>query len=84
MIRRLFVWGLAFGLLAAMVIGVAVAVAYRSMPEFDELKSNQEGQTIVVRARDGTELVTLGPSYGRWLHYGDIPSVMKDAMVAVE
>jgi penicillin-binding protein 1A len=26
----------------------------------------------------------MGPSYGEWLHYADIPEVMKSAMVAVE
>ena len=39
---------------------------------------------IVVRARDGTELVCLGPSYGKWLDYEEIPPVMHDAMVSVE
>ena len=39
---------------------------------------------VVVRARDGTELVSLGPSYGKWLDYKDIPQVMREAMVSVE
>ncbi|MDP9056711.1 MAG: PBP1A family penicillin-binding protein [Pseudomonadota bacterium] len=55
-----------------------------NLPGFDEMKSSQNGQTIVVRARDGTELVALGPSYGRWLSYGQIPDVMKDAIVSTE
>jgi len=38
----------------------------------------------VVRARDGTEIVALGPSYGEWLSSDEIPQVMKDAMVSVE
>jgi penicillin-binding protein 1A len=29
-------------------------------------------------------LVSLGPSYGEWLTYAQIPQVMKDAMVSVE
>ena len=82
--RRLFVWGIALGLLVALGIGVAVAVAMQSLPTFSQLKSEQAGQTIVVRARDGTELVSLGPSYGRWLRHGEIPQVMKDAMISVE
>lgn len=56
----------------------------RSLPSFDELKSSQNGQMIVVRARDGTELISLGPSYGLWLDYREIPTVMKDAMISVE
>jgi penicillin-binding protein 1A len=48
------------------------------------MKSSQNGQTIVVRARDGTQLVALGPSYGKWLGYNEIPQVMKDAIVSTE
>ncbi|MEO5586534.1 MAG: PBP1A family penicillin-binding protein [Novosphingobium sp.] len=82
--RRLFVWGLAIGLLAVIGVGVAVALTARSLPSYEELKTSQNGQMIVVRARDGSELVSLGPSYGRWLPYAEIPQVMKDAMISVE
>ena len=37
-----------------------------------------------MRARDGTEIVELGPSYGKWLDSDEIPQVMKDAMISVE
>ncbi len=83
-LRRLFVWGTSIGLLAVLSLGVAVALAARSLPSYDELKSSQAGQMIVVRARDGTELVSLGPSYGKWLPFAQIPQPMKDAMVGVE
>ena len=39
---------------------------------------------IVMRARDGSQLVSIGPSYGKWLPYEQIPRVMRDAMVSVE
>ena len=83
-VRRLFVWGLALCLLAALFLGIAVAFAARSLPSFYQLKATQNAQTIVVRARDGTEIVELGPSYGQWLSANEIPQVMKDAMIAVE
>lgn len=83
-VRRLFVWGIALALLGAMALGVAVALTARSLPDFAELKSSQVGQTIVVRARDGSELVSLGPSYGHWLSSEQIPQVMRTAMVSVE
>mgnify|MGYP001764948049 CR=1 FL=1 len=83
-LRRLFVWGLTLGLLALGSLVVAVALQARSLPGFEELKSNPVGQMIVVRARDGTELVSLGPSYGKWLSHDQIPQVMRDGMVAVE
>ncbi len=54
------------------------------MPGYATLMNSQVGQTIVVRARDGSEIVALGPSYGEWLRSDEIPQVMKDAMVSVE
>ena len=77
-------WGLGLALVVATFIGVSVWMTARELPSYQSLKSSQAGQTIVVRARDGTELVSLGPSYGRWLRYNEIPKVMKDAMVTVE
>ncbi|MBA4355787.1 MAG: penicillin-binding protein, partial [Novosphingobium sp.] len=81
---RLFVWGAGFALLGAIALVVAVAVTARSLPGYQELKSSQTGQMIVVRAADGSEIVTLGPSYGKWVPYERIPQVMKDAMISVE
>ena len=77
-------WGLGVALLGAIALAVAVFVTMRSLPGYQELKSSQTGQMIVVRAADGSQLVTLGPSYGRWIPYARIPAPMKDAMVSVE
>ena len=82
--RRLFLWGGVLALLAVFALGTSVFFAARSMPGYARLMSSQVGQTIIVRARDGTEIVSLGPSYGEWLYADEIPQVMKDAMVAVE
>jgi len=82
--RRFLVWGGALLLLFLIVVGAAVFVTAQSLPSFSDMKSSQNAQTIVVRARDGTELISLGPSYGKWLPYEQIPAVMKDAMVSVE
>ncbi len=83
-LRRTLIWGSAFALLGVIGLGIAVAFAAQSLPSYSQLKSSQNGQMIVVRARDGTELVSLGPSYGKWLPYAQIPEVMKDATVSVE
>ncbi|MFM5924529.1 MAG: transglycosylase domain-containing protein [Novosphingobium sp.] len=83
-LRRLFVWGGALALLGVLSLGVAVGLAAQSLPSYDQLKSTQVEQMIVVRARDGTQLVSLGPSYGKWLEAGQIPQVMKDAMLSTE
>ena len=82
--RRLAIWlGLPALLLGGALLA-AVVIEAQQLPGFGDLKSTQTGQTIVVRARDGTELVSLGPSFGRWLSYGEIPDVMKDAIVSTE
>ncbi|OYX62982.1 MAG: penicillin-binding protein [Novosphingobium sp. 32-60-15] len=83
-IGRMFVWGTGFALLGVLALVVAVAVTVRSLPGYQELKSSQTGQMIVVRAADGSEIVTLGPSYGKWVPYERIPKAMKDAMISVE
>ena len=75
--------------LAAAVVGVvalviAVSVAMASLPGFEELKSSPNGQMVQVRARDGRIIASIGPSYGQWLSYDQVPAVMADAMVAVE
>jgi penicillin-binding protein 1A len=77
-------WGLALALLAALGLGLAVALSMSSLPSFQELRKSPQGQSIVIRAADGTELVTVGPSYGDWLPYDQIPAEMVEAMKAVE
>jgi penicillin-binding protein 1A len=66
-LRRLLVWGGAFAALLLLALATSVYFAARSMPGYSTLMSSQVGQTIVVRARDGSEVVALGPSYGEWL-----------------
>lgn len=83
-IKRLFFWGAGFAVLGAIFLAVSVGFAARSIPSYYDLKSNTNAQTIVVRARDGSQIVELGPSFGEWLEYDDIPSNMTNAMIAVE
>lgn len=82
--RRVLVWGGIAAAVAAIFIGFAVLFAMRELPGFNQLREAQTGQTIVIRARDGTPVVELGPSFGEWLTSDEIPDVMKDAMIAVE
>lgn len=83
-LKRLFIWGTALALLAVLFLGFAVGFAASSLPDYATLKATQPGQTILVRARDGRELVEIGPSFGEWLSYEDIPENMTNAMIAVE
>ena len=83
-LKRLFVWGTGLAVLGIVFLAVAVGFAASTLPSYATLQATQPGQTIVVRARDGRELVEIGPSFGDWLEYEDIPETMTNAMVAVE
>ncbi len=83
-LKRLFVWGGALAVIGLIFLAFAVGFAAQSLPSYSTLKATQPGQTIVIRARDGRELVEIGPSFGDWLTYKDIPENMTNAMIAVE
>ncbi len=83
-LRRVLMWGAGLVGLGLAGLLIAVVLAANSLPGYSQLQAIQSAQTIVVRARDGTEIVEIGPSYGEWLRFEDIPDSMKNAMVAVE
>lgn len=67
----------------ALIIAVGVAVAY--LPGYGELtKRSDLGQMIRVRAANGQVLVQMGPSFGQWLSYDQIPAEMRAAMISTE
>ena len=69
--------------LLALVVAVAVATAY--LPSYGELtKRSDLGQMIRVRAANGQVLVSIGPSFGRWLPYDQIPAEMRAAIISTE
>ena len=83
-VKRVMLWGGALAVLALVFLAFAVGFAASSLPGYSTLQATQPGQTIVIRARDGRELVEIGPSFGEWLDYDDIPENMRNAMIAVE
>src|SRR5687768_8184807 len=73
------------GLLSLLALVVAVAVALTQLPSYAELSRRSDlGQMIRVRGANGAVLVSLGPSFGQWLRYEEIPPEMRTAMIAVE
>ena len=83
--RRIVRWGLGAGALVLFGLMCAVGFAYSSLPQFGELRTRETlGQVIRVRSADGQIILSLGPIYGEWIGYRDIPRVMVDAMVSVE
>ncbi|WP_164118433.1 PBP1A family penicillin-binding protein [Sphingorhabdus sp. Alg239-R122] len=81
---RLFKTGLVLGFIAIIGLVSAVGFTMSSLPSYEALRKSPNGQMILVRANDGTEIMSLGPSFGEWLEIEEIPGVMKDAMIAVE
>jgi penicillin-binding protein 1A len=75
-------YGLLLGLIA-LIVAVAVATTY--LPSYSELqKRNDLGQMVRVRAANGAVLVSLGPSFGEWLSYDQIPAEMRAAIISTE
>src|SRR3990170_3772388 len=73
------------GIVGLIGLIVAVAIAMVNLPSYQNLtKRSDLGQMIRMRSSNGTVLVSLGPSFGQWLRYDDIPPQMRAAMIAVE
>src|SRR5436305_5294155 len=69
--------------LLALIVAVAVATAY--LPSYSDLTNRSDlGQMVRVRAANGQVLVSLGPSFGKWLPYDQIPQEMRAAMISTE
>jgi penicillin-binding protein 1A len=84
-LKTIVKYGLAAALLGVIGLVVAVVIAMQSLPDYQTLaKRDDLGQMIRVRASDGTLLVSMGPTFGRWLPYDQIPATMRSAMIAVE
>ncbi len=81
---RLFKTGLALGFIGIIAVVSAVGFTMRSLPSYESMQKSPNGQMILVRAADGTEIMSIGPSFGNWLKIDEVPEVMVDAMVAVE
>ena len=77
-------WGAAAAFLGLVALLVAVGVAITQLPDYEQLSKRSDlGQMVRVRAADGTLLVSLGPSFGRWLRYDEIPPTMRAANASV-
>jgi len=78
-------WLLYAALAGLALLVILVSVAYSQLPGYSELeKRSNLGQTIRVRAANGQVLVALGPSFGRWLTYDQIPPEMRAALISTE
>ena len=84
-IVTIFKWLAYAALVGLLALIVAVAVATSYLPSYSELtKRSDLGQMIRVRAANGQVLVSMGPSFGQWLSYDQIPPEMRAAMISTE
>src|SRR5437763_9941964 len=72
-------------LVGVLALGVAVAVATAYLPSYSELtKRSDLGQMVRVHAASGQVLVEMGPNFGKWLPYDEIPPEMRAAIISTE
>src|SRR4028118_2272099 len=84
-LSTIFKIGLYGTVVALVALAVAVGIAMSSLPSYQELVRRDDlGQMIRVRGAGGPVLGALGPGFGEWLTYDQIPQIMADAMIAVE
>ncbi|WP_310496238.1 PBP1A family penicillin-binding protein [Sandarakinorhabdus sp.] len=76
--------GIVIGLAGTIALAIAVAIAYQSLPGYADMMRSPKGQSVEIKAEDGTVLTSIGPSFGEWLPYAEIPATMKNAMITVE
>jgi penicillin-binding protein 1A len=79
-----------FGLAAAgvlallMVVGVALAVAFPNLPEISSLTDYRPKLPMRIYSADGVLIGEFGEERRNFMPIGEIPQVMKDAVLAAE
>ena len=75
---------LAFLLVVTFGIGIALALAYRNMPDLSSLTDYQPKLPMRVISADGALLGEFGDEHRQFVPIERIPKVMKDAVLAIE
>ena len=85
---RLLLWTtglIAAGLLCiAIIVGVALSVAYPNLPDISELADYRPKLPLRVFSADGVLIGEFGEERRSLTPIGDIPAVMKNAVLAIE
>ena len=69
---------------AATIAGVALAVAYPNLPDISELVDYRPKLPLRIYSADGVMLGEFGEERRNLTPIGQIPKVMKDAVLAIE
>lgn len=85
---RALLWGLgvaaAFGVSLVIIVAVALSVAYPNLPDVSDLASYRPKLPLRVYSSDGVLMGEFGEERRSLTPIGEIPKVMKDAVLAIE
>ena len=88
MVGTLLLWAFGFmaacGVIVALLVGVALAMAYPQLPDVSELSDYRPKLSMRVYSVDGTQIGEFGEERRNLMPFKDIPKVMKDAVLAIE
>ena len=88
MAGTLLVWAFGFmaacGVIVALLVGVALAMAYPQLPDVSELSDYRPKLSMRVYSIEGTQIGEFGEERRNFMPFKDIPKVMKDAVLAIE
>ena len=87
-VLRVFLWLFGFGTAAALglavTIAIALSVAYPNLPDISDLADYRPKLPLRVYSAEGALLGEFGEERRNLTPIGDIPKVMKDAVLAIE
>jgi len=88
MAGTLLVWAFGFmaacGVIVALLVGVALAMAYPQLPDVSELSDYRPKLSMRVYSIEGTQIGEFGEERRNLMPFKDIPKVMKDAVLSIE
>jgi len=79
-----FVFMAACGVIVALLVGVALAMAYPQLPDVSELSDYRPKLSMRVYSVEGTQIGEFGEERRNLMPFKDIPKVMKDAVLSIE
>jgi penicillin-binding protein 1A len=88
MASTLLFWAFGFmaacGVIVALLVGVALAMAYPQLPDVTALSDYRPKLSMRVYSVEGTQIGEFGEERRNFMPFKDIPKVMKDAVLAIE
>ena len=77
-------WGGTVILWGVLLVGIVMGYFAYTLPDISGINDIQKRPSMVLEASNGTRFATYGDLYGRMLKPNEIPTVMKNAILATE